>query len=307
MLPIPLRPTPLAFAVAGACTPPPYAAHGDVEARFLEEGPHAVLPEPEIACCDEDGNPFHAWLPDTDSLAPLVIWGNGSGARSDYYRLVIQHVVSWGFVVIAPESPAVGDAEPLLMALDVATEGHGDSSSPLHGRVDLDRVGAMGHSQGAGGVTNLKLAADERVHVVVSLHRPHPQWCSTQALCPRLTALDSGAILFITGSRDKLMAPPVAQKRFYRDVPEHVAKARGTIRGANHNDVLGQPDCDDAATSLLCRLGATPFLGYPTAWLVGHLQDDENALAAFIEDGEFARAQPHWQDAETNLRSGGAR
>lgn len=286
-------------ALALAACAGDYEPQGPVDARFSAPGPHDVHVLEAFACCDRDGSPFHAWLPDTDAPVPLVLWGNGTAATTDDYATLLEHLASWGFALVAPENPAVGDGEPLRQALDVALRGHLDPDSPLAGRLDPDRIGAMGHSQGAGGATNLMRLENDRVTALVTLSRPHAQWCTRDALCPSPADLERGAVFYVTGGRDVIMAPPTAQRTAYRQTPDTLDKARATLKGARHTDAQGEPACDDVPG---CARGSHGYLGYPTAWLTAHLHDDDDALQAFVAGGELDRG-PDWSDFRSNVEA----
>lgn len=283
---------------AAACAPDAYTPHGEIEAAYYQPGPYPVPESISFDCCTRDGGPLLAWLPDTEAPAPVVVWGNGTAATTDDYHVVIGHLASWGFAVIAPESGSLGDGAPLLQALDAAEAAAADPGSPLYGRLDLDNIGAMGHSQGAGGVTNLMMLSDERVQALVTVARPAPQWCTEDALCPSPAGITSGAVMYLTGSRDILMSPPSAQARFFEETRDGVTKVRATLQGARHVDIQGDPGCDGVTG---CGRGADGYMGYPAAWLAAHLQGDRDALSAFTADGELAQAQPDWRGVMTNV------
>jgi len=82
---------------------------------------------------------------------PVITWGNGTGTTPPTYRSGLELYASHGFIVIASNSMNVGQGTPppmldgvtWVLAQDM-TEG-----SPLFGKVDRERIGATGHSQGA--------------------------------------------------------------------------------------------------------------------------------------------------------------
>ncbi len=274
-----------------ACAPGPWTPAGPVEAEFLQPGPHGVVTLDDVACCDRDNSPVHAWLPDTAGPAPVLVWGNGTGAKTSKYTTLLEHLAS--------ENPGVGDGVPLLEALDLALAASEDATSPLAGRLDPDRVGALGHSQGAGGATNAMIDGEGRVAVLVTFEKPAVMWCSDDAPCPPTSGLTGRAVMYLNGSRDTVISPRRSHQTFYDDTPDSMSKAWGTLAGVNHNDVQGDPGCDGIGA---CRRGVEGFLGYPTAWLAAHLQDDATARAAFEDGGEFATADGDWRETVVSLR-----
>jgi hypothetical protein len=83
---------------------------------------------------------------------PVITWANGTCGLTHGYAPLLGTVASHGFVVIASNSSWTNTAPTntvQLRALDYAAALNADSSSPLNGKLDLDNIGAMGHSQGA--------------------------------------------------------------------------------------------------------------------------------------------------------------
>ena len=83
-----------------------------------------------------------------DGKVPVLTWGNGTCAQPEGYGTLLRYIASYGFFVVAANSREVGTGADLQKAIDFATAANQDSSSPYFGHLDLDKVGAMGHSQG---------------------------------------------------------------------------------------------------------------------------------------------------------------
>ncbi|MDD9945087.1 MAG: hypothetical protein OXU20_28860 [Myxococcales bacterium] len=97
---------------------------------------------------------------------PVITWGNGTCGQSGGYAGLLATVASHGFVVIAANSrfTNAGNNE-MLRALDLAAALNADESSIFYQKLDLDRVGAMGHSQGSAATVNA--AMDPRVKAAI--------------------------------------------------------------------------------------------------------------------------------------------
>jgi hypothetical protein len=81
---------------------------------------------------------------------------------------------------------------------------------------------------------------------------------------------------------------------FYNAVPSGVGKVKGTLIGPSHNDVTGQPDCKTAVQP--CVNGVYGYLGYPTAWMMLQLQNDNYAHGAFVSGtGEMFSQALNWE------------
>ncbi|MGH7434361.1 MAG: hypothetical protein ACRENE_01660 [Polyangiaceae bacterium] len=94
---------------------------------------------------------------------PVITWGNGTCAPPESYGALLRYVASYGFFVVAANSREVGSGSPapMLRALDFAEAANKDSKSPYYGKLDMTKVGAMGHSQGA--MATATAASDSRI------------------------------------------------------------------------------------------------------------------------------------------------
>lgn len=96
---------------------------------------------------------------------PVITWGNGTCAQPEGYGALLRYVASYGFFVIAANSREVGNGADMLHALDYAAAANADSTSPYYKKLDMTRVGAMGHSQG--GSATVSAASDSRVKDII--------------------------------------------------------------------------------------------------------------------------------------------
>ena len=77
----------------------------------------------------------------------VVVWGPGGGSDPKEYRSIISRLASHGFVVVAiPESP--GNANEGIEALNWLDKKNKDPNDPLYNKLDMNTVGASGHSMG---------------------------------------------------------------------------------------------------------------------------------------------------------------
>jgi dienelactone hydrolase len=113
---------------------------------------------------------------------PLVLFSHGfSGIRSQSSFLT-SHLASWGMIVAAPDHPSrdlraattfqtgqgTDPVADLLATLDLMDSENSTAGSPLAGRIDLDRIGALGHSAGGGTILGATSASD-RIDGYVSM------------------------------------------------------------------------------------------------------------------------------------------
>lgn len=97
---------------------------------------------------------------------PVITWGNGTCGQTGGYAPLLATLASHGFVVFASNSRFTqGGNNEMLRALDFAKAANADSTSTLFKRLDLSKVGAMGHSQGAGATADA--ASDARIKAII--------------------------------------------------------------------------------------------------------------------------------------------
>jgi hypothetical protein len=97
---------------------------------------------------------------------PVITWGNGTCGQSGGYASLLATVASHGFVIIASNSRFTnGGNNEMLRALDFAKALNEDSASLYYQKLDLDHIGAMGHSQGSAATS--AAAPDPRIKAVI--------------------------------------------------------------------------------------------------------------------------------------------
>lgn len=294
---------------------------GAVERKYFADGPSAVLRTTSSAPCDRRGHLCDVWYPsDIQSGKPraVVVWANGTAdapVEPKVYDCLLSHLASWGFVVVATRDPKTGYGDTVLDSLDYLKAQADTPASPIHRRVDLDRVGTAGHSQGATGAINAMLKSQGRIRTTVAYQLPSQLWCSPADRCvltEDLRAAKSGSIFYVGGTFDVIISPDRQKDggklnsltAYYEATPNTLLKAKGLVKLANHNDLLGKPDCGSAVVGspLTCTLGVYGYLGLPTAWLAWQLQGSSEAGAAFRKDkGEFFAARA-WSGQASNVR-----
>lgn len=295
---------------------------GSVERKFFATGPSTAARISASTPCDRKGNPCDIWYPsDIAKGKPraVVLWANGTSdvpVEPKVYGYLLSHLASWGFVVIATRDKQTGYGDTVLDSLAYLRKQAEAPNSPLYRRIDFDRVGVGGHSQGATGAVNAMLKSRGAIRTSVAFQLPRQLWCSPANLClltEDLKAATSGSIYYVGGTFDVIISPDRqlagpklnSLTAYYEATPDRLTKAKGLVRLANHNDILGKPDCGSAEVGggiLTCTLGVYGYLGLPTAWLAWQLRDDRQAGAAFKRDkGEFFSAGA-WKGQVSNIR-----
>jgi predicted dienelactone hydrolase len=120
--------------------------------------------------------PLRVWLPRDAHPAPVIVFSHGLGGSREGYSQFAQQWAARGYAVVHPQhagsddavwkdvrradrldalrsaanvSNFVARAEDVPAVLDALARWNDDPGHPLHGRLDLSRVGMAGHSFGA--------------------------------------------------------------------------------------------------------------------------------------------------------------
>jgi hypothetical protein len=96
---------------------------------------------------------------------PVITWGNGTCGQTEGYGSLLRYVASYGYVVFASNSRYTGNNRAMNKALDFAEAANADEKSVYYKRLDLENIGAMGHSQGGG--ATVSAADDARIDSLI--------------------------------------------------------------------------------------------------------------------------------------------
>jgi hypothetical protein len=283
---------------------------GAIEQHYYASGSWSVTATAAFACCDSLGHKYDIWYPtplgNNGFKHPILTWANGTNAVTSQYNYLLTHLASWGFVVIATEDKATGPGQTVLDAANYLVARNGDPASMFFHKLDVSNIGALGHSQGAGGAINAMIKSMGSIKTSLPIELPSHAWCTGN--CIDTSTLGAGSIFFVDGSLDPI-SPPTQPPgtsglqsiaAFYGATPAAIPKVKGTLIGPSHNDVTGQPDCASAVPP--CLVGAYGYIGYPTAWLMYRLQNDNYAHGAFVAGSGEMFSQPlNWQDVASNI------
>jgi pimeloyl-ACP methyl ester carboxylesterase len=191
---------------------------------------------------------------------PIITWGNGTDAVPSQYPGVLDQLASWGFVVVASTGGRLARGVEMLAGATYLVARNSDSSSIFYGKLDTAAVGAVGHSQGAGGAVNAALRSNGLIRTVVPIALPFWAAPGDEFDLPRLTV----PVLLVSGANDWISSPRTITG-YYNQVPGPAAKA--SLKDADHNTIQGS---------------GGGFLGYVTAWFRYRLCDDAVARGAFV-------------------------
>ncbi|MFJ7270285.1 alpha/beta hydrolase family protein [Streptomyces sp. NPDC099050] len=249
---VPLTSLLLVLAVptgAGATAAPTTAATSTGAAGYGAAGPYAAAVEVGVVTTLY----YPRDIATSDRRHPVIVWGNGTFAFPVVYRELLLHWASQGFIVAAANTPQSNLGISMRAGIDLLAQRNTDPGSAFHGRVDLEHIGASGHSQG--GAAAIVVGADSRIDTILPI-QPGP-----------LADIDDVRVpaLLLAGQKDSIVFPFLV-KGFYDDA-DHIPALYGELRGADHFTVVGDPG---------------PFAAPTTAWFKAHLMEDQVSRAQFF-------------------------
>lgn len=153
-------------------------------------------------------------------------------------------LASWGFTVITINTNTIYDqpnsrADQLSAAIDYVIDQGNDSSSPINGLVDPNRVGVIGWSMGGGG--SLKLSTERDIDAAI----PQAPWYSGLNRFSTITT----PTMVIACQYDAVAPVNIHALSFYNDIPNSTPKAFLEINNGSHfcansgypnEDILGR-------------------------------------------------------------------
>ena len=248
-----------------------------VEQKYHENGPYQVT----VHLMDD----IHVFVPDTVHNAPLptVVMVNGTGLKALHYRPVFEHLASWGFIVIGNDDSNAWNGRSAIVSLEKALCQNSMENSPLYQRIDLHRIGVVGHSQGAMGAINAA-TEDDRFKVLYAASCPQKSlakkldWSYSMKTISIPTMLVAG-----TGWIDRRISPLGSLLHLADELPDATPMLLGRLKGVEHRFVLHEGDA------------------YMTAWLRHFLANDADAAAALASDNPEILNNPRWQNVNIHI------
>jgi predicted dienelactone hydrolase len=223
-----------------------------------------------------DGSPF-----------PVITFSHGNRDAPTVASYLMEHLASWGFVVVAPphrgntkaDCPCTAEdfndamlnrVPDIIFVLDAVLGLNNDSAEPLGKIVDPERTVSLGYS--LGGLTAFLAAEEDRFDVMIVLAAPVPPESADTVRVP---------IILMAGGKDDLVdvrqVPPL-----YTALPDDIPRYLILVPEAGHHAFRDfcDRDCDlpqERSHELVKR--------YVTAFLQVHLLEDER-YRTYLEEGD---------------------
>lgn len=255
-------------AAAGAAPAPLSTGPATATSAFGAPGPYATAVEVGLITTLY----YPRDIASSERRHPVIVWGNGTSGIPLVYRDLLLHWASQGFIVAAANTPQSNLGISMRAGIDMLTHRNADPGTIFHNRVDLEHIGASGHSQG--GAAAIVVGADPRIDAILPI-QPGP-----------LADIDAVHVpaLLLAGEKDSIVFPFLV-KAFY-NAADHIPALYGELRGADHFTIVGDPG---------------PFAAPTTAWFRAQLMGDETARAQFFGPGcGICTDTTTWSDVRRN-------
>lgn len=260
---------------------------GQVEAAYMASGKYEVstYEEPVLQGFGKYILYYPSQLTEKTDTYPVIVVSNGSGTPLSKYPAVAKHFASWGFIVIGTEEEydwSGFSSELCIRFLELLNENKiigEDKENIFYGKIDLENVGIVGHSQGGVGVMNAVTTQQHSAvfKTAVSLSPTNKELAHNLMWDYDATKVNIPILLIAgAGGGDDWVVTGEQLEEIYNDIDSDkmMLRRKDTV----HNEVLYTAN------------------GYVTAWFLWQLQGDQSAAAAFIGDSPEVMRNELYQD-----------
>ena len=242
---------------------------------------------------------FRIWYPSEmengTKTYPLIVVANGSNTPALIYQPYFERLASWGFVVIGNDDKQTGTGDTTSETLNYMLSLNKDTNSIFCGRIDEDKIGIAGYSQG--GAAAIRAVTEfENSNKYKAIFTGSASYALLARNMGWEYDISKVTIPYFmtggTGASDDSgkygdnefagVAPLFSLKDNYNGMPGDVEKIRARVTGAEHFEMQLRTD------------------GYMTAWMLYHLYEDEEAAKVFVGDEAEILNNANWQDIEKN-------
>lgn len=128
-----------------------------LEEKYTRYGTHEIASSQQESG-NEAFNTYKIWYPKTmlkgNATYPVVVMVNGTGVPYTKYEAIFKHLASWGFIVIGNDDGTSWTGTSTSESLNLILELNKTEGNIFYQKVDTDKIGVAGHSQGGVGAIN---------------------------------------------------------------------------------------------------------------------------------------------------------
>jgi hypothetical protein len=266
-----------------------------LEQKYAGIGSYSVS-KTEYKSDNKNIDKISVWYPSdlksSDREWPMIMVVNASNTRVRNYKPFFERLASWGFIVVGTDDPQAGTGETTSIALDFIL--NLGSTDVLSGKVDRDRIGIAGYSQGGAGAlgASQNYGNSNLYKAIFTGSAAYPflannmgwEYDPAKITIPYFMTAATGESddrgIEDINSDFAGVAPLKSLIEIYDAMPDDVTKIRARVTGAEHTEMQMKTD------------------GYMTAWFLWQLCEDEDAGKVFIGDDAEILHNSNWQDIE---------
>ena len=218
----------------------------------------------------------------SDGALPLVNIGNASNTTA--YDLIdaMEHLASWGFVVIGNMDKQTGTGASMSHTLDAFLTLVAQQDNQFYGRIDTTKIAIAGYSQGAFGAVMAATAyPNSRMYKAVYLCSCPQKQIGINFKWGTSDFSKIGApLLMVAGTGDwdsKIISPEEAFQANFKETADDFPVLAARHAYKDHEEMGGEGD------------------PYMTAWFCYYLKGDSTAGKAFVgDDAEILKNTSRW-------------
>lgn len=208
---------------------------------------------------------------------PVILFCNGTGFTSATYGELLKHYSTWGYIVVGNDDTASGNGKSASDSLDCILKENSNPDSIFYNKIDTDKIGVLGHSQGGAGAINMsstgKYANSGMIKTMVAVSATQPAYAAAQNSAYDASKIKVPAFMFSSTDSTDIGTTGIC--------PYDRCLIANMKNISNSNVVIGQLKDTNHVTVII------EGKGYITAWFNYILLGDEYAAGAFTEGGEL--------------------
>lgn len=222
----------------------------------------------------------------SDGALPLVNIGNASNTTAYDLIEAMEHLASWGFVVIGNMDKQTGTGASMSHTLDAFLTLVAQQDNQFYGRIDTTKIAIAGYSQGAFGAVMAATAyPNSRMYKAVYLCSCPQKQIGINFKWGTSDFSKIGApLLMVAGTGDwdsKIISPEEAFQANFKETADDFPVLAARHAYKDHEEMGGEGD------------------PYMTAWFCHYLKGDSTAGKAFVgDDAEILKNTSRWINIE---------
>ena len=193
---------------------------------------------------------------------PVIAWANGTMVTAGFYDKLLVEIAKGGYIVVACDESMSADGKAQIASIDFILEKNNDKNDIFYNKINTNKIGVIGHSQGGRSSVNAAVA-DSRIDCVISIAGSNFDYEVEGLKTPTL---------FFAGTSDMIVSPS------QWIVPAYEIAEGPTVYASLNKGIH---------TS--CSTNPEKYSSYIKDWLDGWLKNDKTALNTFKDGGKLSK------------------